>query len=91
MASSGGKIQIVASPYLSDEDIDAIKKGYAERNAVIENAVLRQISDERLDYYSMQRLNLLASLIADGVMDIRIAYTEDKHLSAMSMCMPMHP
>ena len=49
MASSGGKIQIVASPYLSDEDIDAIKKGYAERNAVIENAVLRQISDERLD------------------------------------------
>lgn len=26
MASSGGKIQIVASPYLSDEDIDAIKK-----------------------------------------------------------------
>lgn len=41
MASSGGKIQIVASPYLSDEDIDAIKKGYAERNAVIENAVLR--------------------------------------------------
>ena len=79
MASSGGKIQIVASPYLSDEDIDAIKKGYAERNAVIENAVLRQISDERLDYYSMQRLNLLASLIADGVMDIRIAYTEDKH------------
>lgn len=75
MASSGGKIQIVASPYLSDEDIDAIKKGYAERNAVIENAVLRQISDERLDYYSMQRLNLLASLIADGVMDIRIAYT----------------
>lgn len=28
MASSGGKIQIVASPYLSDEDIDAIKKGY---------------------------------------------------------------
>lgn len=46
---------------------------------MIENAVLRQISDERLDYYSMQRLNLLASLIADGVMDIRIAYTEDKH------------
>ena len=27
----------------------------------------------------MERLNLLAALIADGVMDIQIAYTEDKH------------
>lgn len=78
MASKGGKIQIVASPYLSEEDVDAIQKGYSERNAVIENAVLRQITDERLDYFSMQRLNLLASLIANGVMDIRIAYTEDR-------------
>ena len=78
MASNGGKIQIVASPYLSEEDIEAIQKGYSERNAVLEKAVLRQITDENLDYYSMQRLNLLASLIADGVMDIRIAYTEDK-------------
>lgn len=27
----------------------------------------------------MQRLNLLAALIADGILDIRIAYTEDKN------------
>ena len=31
MAERGGKIQIVASPYLSDEDVDAIKKGYVAR------------------------------------------------------------
>lgn len=79
MAERGGKIQIVASPYLSEEDIDAIKKGYAERNEIIEQAVLRQISDETLDYYSMQRLNLLACLIAQGILDIRIAYTEGKN------------
>ena len=54
MASKGGKIQIVASPYLSDEDIEAIQKGYEERNSVIEKSVLRQITDERLDYFSMQ-------------------------------------
>ena len=78
MAERGGKIQIVASPYLSGEDIEAIKKGYAERNEIIEKAVLRQITDEILDYYSMQRLNLLACLIAQGILDIRIAYTEDK-------------
>lgn len=76
MAQAGGKIQIVASPYLSEEDIDAIKRGYEERDKIIERAVLREITGEQLDYFSMQRLNLLASLIADGVMDIRIAFTE---------------
>ena len=78
MAAAGGKIQIVASPYLSDEDIEAIQKGYADREHIIEQALLAQLSDEHLDYYSMERLNLLATLIANGVMDIRIAYTEDK-------------
>lgn len=79
MASNGGKIQIVASPYLSEEDVEAIQKGYADRNSIIEGAVLRQVTGENVDYYSMQRLNLLACLIADGVLDIRIAYTEGKN------------
>ena len=50
MAANGGKIQIVASPYLSDEDIQAIQKGYADRNSIIEGAVLRQITGETVDY-----------------------------------------
>lgn len=78
MASKDGRIQIVASPYLSDEDVEAIKKGYDDRNKIIEKALLSQL-EEPNDYYSMQRLNLLAALIADGVLDIRIAYTEDKN------------
>ncbi|MCH3955347.1 MAG: DEAD/DEAH box helicase family protein [Eubacterium sp.] len=76
MAKNGGKIEIVASPYLSDEDYKAIKEGYVDREKIIENALLRQISDEPADYYSMERLNLLANLIADGVMDVKIAYTD---------------
>ena len=79
MASEGGRIQLVASPYLSDEDIEAIKKGYESRDVIIEKALLEQIKEEPSDYYSMERLNLLASLIADGIMDIQIAYTEDKN------------
>ena len=77
LAKRGGKIQIVASPYLSEEDIEAIRKGYEDRNAIIEKALLSQLSDEALDFYSMERLNLLATLIAEGILDIRIAYTED--------------
>lgn len=76
MAQRGGKIQIVASPYLSEEDIEAIKRGYEERNHIIEKAVLRELSEEKLDYFSMQRLNLLACLIANGILDIRIAFTD---------------
>ena len=77
LAKAGGKIQIVASPYLSEEDIEAIKKGYEDRAVIIENALLAQLSDEPMDYYSMERLNLLATLISEGILDIRIAYTED--------------
>ena len=77
LARRGGKIQIVASPYLSDEDIEAIRKGYEDRDKIIENALLSQLTDETLDYYSMERLNLLATLISENILDIRIAYTED--------------
>lgn len=77
MAKKGGKIEIIASPYLSDDDINAIKTGYENRNNIIEQALLRQLSDNHTDYYSMERLNLLANLIADDVMDIRIAYTDN--------------
>lgn len=77
MAKKGGKIEIIASPYLSDDDINAIKTGYENRNKIIEQALLRQLSDDHTDYYSIERLNLLANLIADNVMDIRIAYTDN--------------
>lgn len=77
IAKRRGKIQLVASPYLSDEDIEAIRNGYEKRNVIIENALLSQLSDGNMDFYSMERLNLLANLIAEGILDIRIAYTED--------------
>ena len=76
MAKDGGRIEIVASPYLSDEDIQAIKEGYENRQKIIEGALIRQLSDEHEDYYSMERLNLLAHLISEGILDIRIAYTD---------------
>lgn len=77
MAEAGGHIQIVASPYLSDEDIAAIKKGYEDREKIIEGALIASLSNDHADYYSAERLNFLANLIADRVLDIRIAYLEE--------------
>ncbi len=74
LAQRGGKIQIVASPYLSDEDVDAIRKGYEWRN-VVQRAVLREMREPRNDH-ELKRLNLLANLIADDILDIKIAFTE---------------
>ena len=82
MAQNGGKIRIVASPSLSDEDIEAIKTGYENRKEVIEQALLRQLH-EPVNYYASERMNMLANLVADGILDIRIAYTMDR--SGMGM------
>lgn len=81
LAKNGGKIKIVASPHLSDEDIQAIQKGY-ELRGIVKKAILREMA-EPTDIFSEKRLNLLANLIADGILDIKIAFTESD--SAMGM------
>jgi superfamily II DNA or RNA helicase len=73
---NNGYTQLVASPILSPDDIEAMKKGYELRNKIVKNAILRTliVSD---DYFESERLNLLANLIADNKLDIKIALTED--------------
>ena len=75
LIENGGTVQLVASPYLSDDDISAMKKGYELREKVIENALMRELC-EPVNEFEKERLNLLANLIADGVLDIKIALTE---------------
>jgi len=74
LAKNGGRIQIVASPYLSEEDIEAIRKGYEWRD-IARQAVLHNMYEAQ-NSFEEKRLNLLANLIADGILDIKIAFTE---------------
>jgi len=76
LIQNGGKIQIIASPYLSEEDVKAMRKGYELRESIVENALLRQLKDAT-SYFDMERLNLLADLVAKGVLDIKIALTKN--------------
>jgi superfamily II DNA or RNA helicase len=76
LVQNDGIIQIVASPYLSDEDIEAIKKGYDLRNEIIKDAIIRTLTFSD-NYFEQERLNLLANLIADSKLDIKIAITEE--------------
>ena len=66
-----GKIELLASPKLSREDIEAIEQGYAAREAVIERSLRRELLDYE-DFCTLNRLNLLANLIADERLDIKI-------------------
>lgn len=76
LARNGGKIRLVTSPYLSDKDKEAIKKGYDKRDEIIKSALLRQLHEPQ-NYTEQEQLNLLANLISDGILDIKIAFTED--------------
>lgn len=76
LVKNGGKILLVASPYLSTEDVEAIRKGYEMRDNIIKKAVVRELKEAK-DSYEQDRLNLLANLISDGILDIKIAFTED--------------
>jgi len=75
LIENGGTIQLVASPHLTADDIEAIEKGYELREKVIEKALLSTLTQPR-DYFEKSRLNLLANLIADGKLDIKIAFIE---------------
>ena len=44
LIKNGGKIKLIVSPYLSDEDIEAIKTGYAKRDEVIKNAIKKGLN-----------------------------------------------
>lgn len=68
-----GTVRIVASPYLSAEDIADIESGYAVR-AVMERAALRDIELAAEDPRAAYGLGRIGVLVADGRLDIKLAY-----------------
>ena len=81
LVQNGGKIQLIVSPYLSEEDINAIRDGYAKRD-VIYKALNRGMHEPKNEYQA-ERLNLLANLIAQGYLDVKVALTESDNLMGM--------
>lgn len=74
--NNGGTIRLVASPILNQEDVEAIKHGYEKRESVIAGAIMRELYEPK-NFRDSERLNLLANLIADGRLDIKIALVEN--------------
>lgn len=73
---SGGKMQLVASPYLSQEDTEAIEAGLRHRDDVITQALLREL-DQKFEEIVKDRLACLAWLIRQEVLEIKLAIAQN--------------
>ena len=78
LASNKGKFELIVSPRLTDEDIKSIQLGYEKRQEVIEAALLRDFHEPK-NKVEISKLNLLANLIADNILDIKVAFKLDAH------------
>lgn len=75
LLSNGGRMELIVSPKLSEDDLAAIQAGYDARE-IIERSILLTFV-EPTGYFQSQRLNLLATLIAEKHLDIKVAFTRD--------------
>ncbi len=76
LASNKGKFELIVSPRLTDEDIKSIQLGYEKRQEIIEAALLRDFHEPKNEV-EISKLNLLANLIADNILDIKVAFKLD--------------
>lgn len=82
LVKNGGTIQLIVSPKLTEDDIDAINKGFEMRNEIIQSRLERSFEPPR-NIYEEKRLNLLANLIAKGQLDIKVAFIEKNNTVGM--------
>ncbi|MGX7761025.1 DEAD/DEAH box helicase family protein [Streptomyces angustmyceticus] len=73
-AKRGGTMRLVASPHLNEDDIIDIERGYDVRQ-VIERATMRELDVEQCETV-LDGLGLLGRLIAEGRLDIKLAFVE---------------
>lgn len=67
----GGQMQLAASPYLSEQDIEAINEGYMRRGEQETQSLITALTGS-FDPLSMKRLSFLAWLIEHERLDIKI-------------------
>lgn len=79
LVDNGGKIELVASPHISNEDWAAIKAGYKSREEIIRSSILTELHEPK-NQFEEKRLNMLAHLIATEKLDIKIAFIEKNNV-----------
>ncbi len=76
LINNDGHIQLIATPELSDEDIQAIKLGYELRDELVEKRIIESLT-KPINRFQEERLNLLATYIAQNRLEIKIALVDN--------------
>lgn len=72
LVKNGGKMRLITSPKLQEQDIQAMKEGYDKRE-IVDKAIMREWKEPK-NYIEEERLNFLSHMIEDGYLDIKIAF-----------------
>lgn len=76
LIEKGGHIELIISPQLSDEDLNAIKDGFYRRNNFDFDSLIIELKNFQGNF-EKNRLNFLSSLIATNYLKIKIATVEN--------------
>lgn len=72
-----GKMRLIASPVMTIADREAIRLGHAMRDELVETRLLEYLDPQRLSEHEQLRLQLLSGMIADGLLQVRIAVKQE--------------
>lgn len=73
-AKRGGTMRLICSPVLTNEDYSAISAGYRSREEAVGDAMVRDLEDIYFDEQLKANTEALATLIALGVISVKIAF-----------------
>lgn len=76
LLNADGRMRLVASPRLEADDLEAIRKGYVAREDAVTRALIASIENVS-DEIIRDRLSVLAWLVAEGRLEVRIAVPLD--------------
>ena len=69
---NGGRINLIVSPSLSEDDVAAIQLGYEKKEDLINRRFMDEFNVE-LRNFDDQSLDVLSELVARGILDIKVA------------------
>lgn len=71
---SNGRMRLVCSPYVSDEDSAALTRGYSAKNdALLAQALAKEVEALFADPFLTAPAKLLAYMVSQGIIDVKIA------------------
>ncbi len=72
LVKNGGRMRLVASPVLEEGDVEALRAGSEEREAILRRVVARNLGEIE-DLIVRDRLAALSWLVANGSLEVRLA------------------